>query len=357
MSNKVIVQTTSENKQIYQVNKKPDYLGGENSKYPPNSNRYVQRKENLNFKRMENELTDDIKKWLIDNGHKLISLKVYHSSSSLVRNSLQVARYNEANGLTLLVLEIEGHPKLFTFSVCSKNDMFCRLDGRVYAKLKMKDALDTKGLGGLYVYPVPEQYRAVSTNKSVTPSKIGNWIIKTFIHRNKKVKNLEVVNSLVFKNEDSLLEEAKTTLIDTYNLVPESLTLHTQYIRKYRNDMFKGLNATLEWYSQLTDESKQLISNGGYTVYGITGINQETKAKEIYITFSRCSDEEAFQKSLGRKQCLINFAKNKVQPFSITKDVPDIKGSLVAVAQQILQIAINIDIKSLSQTLPELPNV
>ena len=59
MSNKVIVQTTSENKQIYQVNKKPDFLSGENSKYPPNSNRYVQRKENLTFKRMENELTDD----------------------------------------------------------------------------------------------------------------------------------------------------------------------------------------------------------------------------------------------------------------------------------------------------------
>ena len=357
MSNKVIVQTTSENKQIYQVNKKPDYLGGENSKYPPNFNRYVQRKENLTFKRMENELTNDIKKWLVDNGHNLISLKIYHSSPSLVRNSLQVSKYNEANGLTLLVLEIEGHPKLFTFSVCSKNDMFCRLDGRVYAKLKMKDALDTKGLGGLYTYPVPEQYRDVSTNKSLTPSKIGNWIIKTFIHRNKKVKSLPVVNSLVFQNEDSLLDEAKKALISNYNLVPESLTLHTQYIRKYKTDMFAGLNGTLEWYSQLSDETKQLVSNGGFTVYGITGINVETKAKEIYITFARCSDQEAFQKSLGRKQCLINFAKNKVQPFSITKDVPDIKGSLVAVAQTVLQIAINIDIKSLSQTLPELPNV
>lgn len=189
---------------------------------------------------------------------------------------------------------------------------------------------------------------------SVTPIKIANWFVKNFI-KSPVQKVVKELNPLSLYNEDNLLENAKDNLAKEHNIDPESVKLYTQYIRKYSNSLLNGLLGTPEWFKNLTDETKQLISNGGYTVYGIIGTNKETGQRSIFVTYSRCSDEEGFEKSLGRKQCLINIINNKYDTYKYTIEIESISEALLNLFMQKHQLAVNCDRGS--NTLKELADI
>ena len=195
---------------------------------------------------------------------------------------------------------------------------------------------------GLNVYPDHEKDEQ-KLQSSITPFKIGNYIVKHFIK--KPVEKPEpYVNPLIGLCEDGLLVGVKRHLIETQGLVPESIRLYTQYVRRYDNSLFKGLLGTPEFFKALNDKGKELISTGGYTVYGILGTKAESGVTEVFVTFSRCSDEEGFNKSYGRKQCLKNFLDNKFNPYTLKQELPSISTALIQVLETYINRGINIEI-------------
>lgn len=335
-------------------------------------NRLKQRTENNVFRETDVSLTKDLIDFFKNKTNlDLTSIKIHHSSKTLAK-SIPCARYNEANGFTLVVFEFSNHPKLFSYSICILGDNFSRLEGRVYAKrralnlLKLslpKPVFDIVGNVveytptvenyGLLAYPDHVKNEQKNPN-SVTPIKIANWFVKNFI-KSPVQKVVKELNPLSLYNEDNLLENAKDNLAKEHNIDPESVKLYTQYIRKYSNSLLNGLLGTPEWFKNLTDETKQLISNGGYTVYGIIGTNKDTGQRSIFVTYSRCSDEEGFEKSLGRKQCLINIINNKYDTYKYTIEIESISEALLNLFMQKHQLAVNCDRGS--NTLKELADI
>lgn len=321
------------------------------SKTPKKLNRrLLQSKMNLVLKQTEKELDKDLNDYFVNNTNlQLKSTKVYHSSH-LLSKDLRIANFKQhANGLTFIVFEFENHVPLFYFSVCSKEDNFSRLEGRLTAKKKALFVLTERdktnkvigGIDKLYSYPTEEQY-----TQSINPLKIGNWIVKHKILPEKE-KNPIYVNPLKYQNEDQLLEMAKHQLATKHNIDPSTIRLHTQYIRFYENNLFRfGLVCTPEWFKDLDQEGKKLISTGGYTVYAMVGTLKDSDKKEVFVSYSRCSNEEAFVKSYGRKQCLINFIDDKIDAYSLSQPIENYKEALVGLAESKFSHAINVKVDS-----------
>lgn len=316
-----------------------DFMYVEATGKPKLNKRSYQNKMNIAFKQTEAELNKDLTKFFQDSELVLKHFKVYHSSH-LLSKDLRIANFRSfANGLTFIVFEFENNAPLFYFTICSKDDNFSRLEGRVYAKRKALRALTTEGIAGLFSYPTDPQYTS-----SINPLKIGNWIVKHHILPEKE-KKIVPVNALKYQDEEKLLGMAKEVLGTKYKLDPSTFKLTSQYIRFYRNKTFAhGLVCTPEWFKTLDQEGKELISNGGYTVYSMVGVEKETGKRFAVVTFAICSKDEAFTKSYGRKQCLINFIKDKVEVFSMEKEVLSMKNALISLAETSLQHAINVKI-------------
>lgn len=348
MTNKVYTADTESVSQVRIVHQGKDFLGGSNSQFPPNLNRYKQSQINSALRQTDISLTTDLKALFIARGLNLTAMRIFHNSPFLAQ-CLGSAKYTGlANGFTFIVFEFDNHPKLFEFTICNVNDKFSRLEGRVYAKRKAYHAIRRAALVegtlnfGLNIYPDHEKNEQ-KLQSSITPFKIGNHIVKRFIK--KPVEKLEsYVNPLIGLCEDSLLIGVKKHLIETQGLVPESIRLYTQYVRRYDNSLFKGLLGTPEFFKNLNDEGKELISTGGFTVYGILGTKVENGETEVFITFSRCSDEEGFNKSYGRKQCLKNFLDNKFNPYTLKKELPSISSALIQILETYINRGINIEI-------------
>ena len=348
MTNKVYSANTESVSQIRLVRQSSDFLGGNNSEYPLNMNRYKQNQTNYALKQTELSLDNDFKQLFASAGLNLVAMRLHHNSPFLAK-CLGTAKYTGlANGFTFIIFEFDNHPKLFEFSICATTDTFSRLEGRVYTKRKayhgLRKYLTDKTISnfGLNIYPDHEKNVAKSQD-SITPFKISNYIVRHFIK--KPVLKLEPeINSLEFVNEDEILDSVKASLIKSHNLIPESIRLHTQYVRRYNNSLFNGLLGTNAFFNKLTDETKELHSTGGFTIYGIVGTNAETNLNEIFITYSRCSNEEGYNKSYGRKQCLQNFLNQKYNPYTLKQEIENIGDSLIQILQTYIKKAINIDL-------------
>lgn len=303
--------------------------------------RYYQSKLNFSFKETEKDLDKDLLDYFKESALKLIDIKIYHSSH-LLSKDLRIANFrSHANGLSFLVFTFEGHPPLFTFTICSKKDNFSRLEGRVYVKRKALHTILKHGVEGLYGYPTPTEYV-----DSINPLKIGNWIVKNYIIPEKE-KTPIVVNKLKYENEDKLLAMAKELISQKYDIDIATIKLHTQYIRFYKTNLFSnGLVCTPSWFTTLKQEGKELLSNGGYTIYAMVGQKKESETKEVFVTLSRCSLEENYVKSYGRKQCLINFIKDQQEIYSLSQPVENMNDALLTLAEKALQHAINVEIVS-----------
>lgn len=317
-----------------------DFMYVEATGKPKLNKRSYQNKMNIAFKQTETELNKELSEFFKKSELILKHFKVYHSSH-LLSKDLRIANFRSfANGLTFIVFEFENHTPLFYFTICSKEDNFSRLEGRVYAKRKALRALTTEGIEGLFAYPTDPKYTS-----SINPLKIGNWIVKHYILPEKE-KKVVPVNSLKYQDEEKLLGMAKEVLATKYKLDPSTFKLTSQYIRFYRNKTFAhGLVCTPEWFKTTEQEGKELISNGGYTAYSMVGVEKETGKRFAIITFALCSNEDAFIKSYGRKQCLINFIKDKVDIFAMEQEVPSMKDALISLAETSLKHAINVKIE------------
>lgn len=311
----------------------------------PLSKRLYQSKMNSVFKATEKELDSDLIEYFKTKTDLILkSMKVHHSSH-LLSSSLNVAKFKDhANGLSFVYFEFENHVPLFFFTVCSKEDNFSRLEGRVYAKRKALYTLTVEGVEGLYAYPTHPEHA-----KSISPFKVGNWIVKHKILPEREKAPI-YVNPLRYENEDRLLAMAKELISQKYDINPESLRLHTQHIRFYKTSLFNhGLVCTPEWFKELGQEGKELVSNGGYTMYAMVGTKKDSDEKEVFVAASRCSDEEAFVKSYGRKQCLINFIKDQVEVYKLSQPIDNMKNALVSLAEQAFKHAINIEVVSTNE--------
>lgn len=318
-----------------------DFMYVESNKPQQLPKKFYQRKMNISFKEAEKQLDQELTEFFKTTELDLKSIKIYHSSHTLA-SCLKISKFKqEANGLSLVIFNFNNHHSLFHFTVCSKEDNFSRLEGRVYAKRKALHALKKQNINGLYKYPTEDKYQS-----SVNPFKIGNWVVKNHILKTKEKPVVEI-NPLKYQDEDKLLGMAKEVLSTKYNVDIESIRLHTQYIRFYKTALFShGLVCTPDWFKTLNQEGKELISNGGYTAYAMLAKLKDKDEKQVFITFSRCSNEEAFEKSYGRKQCLINFIKDNLEIFSYKTPVDNMKAALVKVAEQVFQHAINVEIVS-----------
>ena len=302
--------------------------------------RYKQRKINKTFKSTEKELDQDLLNQLQTLGLKVESIHVHHVSRTL-SNGLRIVNFSQYfKGMTLLIIKAEGLAPLFTYSLCSLEDTYSRLEGRVYVKRKALNLLKSdKGFEALLTYPTDPQYV-----NSITPSKIGNWIAKTFLIPQKE-KHIVSVNPLKYRNEELLLEQAKVVLSTAENIDPKSVKLFTQHLRFYKTALFeRGLVCTPEWFNTLQAEGKELLSNGGYTVYGIRAKIKDTDETLVLVTFAKCSLEDSFVNSYGRKQCLMNFIKKDYSAFTLKQEVPSMNEALIKLAENALKHAINVEI-------------
>lgn len=323
-----------------------DFMFVESNQPEPLSKRLYQSKMNSVFKVTEQELDIDIANFFKEKTDLVLkSSKIYHSSH-LLASCLNVAKFkNYANGLSFLYLEFENHSPLFFYTVCSKQDNFSRLEGRVYAKRKALYALNSKGIDGLYSYPTLPEYAS-----SINPFKVGNWIVKHKILPEREKAPI-YVNPLKYENEDRLLAMAKELISQKYDINLDTIRLHTQHIRFYETALFShGLVCTPEWFNNLQQEGKKLISTGGYTMYAMVGTKKDSDEKEVFVAASRCSNEEAFVKAYGRKQCLINFIKDQVEVYKLSQPVESMNSALISLAEQAFKHAINVEIVSTNES-------
>lgn len=357
-----VVSTPNQENNVGRTVAKSNILGGSNSERKP-KDYHKQKRINTTYRKTETELNQEIAEFFQTNFQlKLNKIEIHHVSPQLA-TCLQATKFTEASGITIAILHIDNHPKYFGFSLCDLKDTFSRLEGRVYAKRRMlhklKDSLPRPILSpqtkkeisvttqvpnfGLFVYPIPEAFNTIENQAKVTPLKIANWVIKNFV-KPKIEKPQADPNPLIFKNEDTLLKMAKKHIAEVADLDPASIKLYTQYIRYYETSHFKGALATPEFFAELDDKTKQLNSFGGYTVYGITAKHRVTGAESIFVTISRCSNKEAFTRSLGRKQCLINFTKNQFNPYSLSQPLESVSAGLLVSFQELTKLTVNVDL-------------
>lgn len=324
--------------------KSPDFMYVEDTKNQQQrlaklSKRYKQRKINKTFKEAEKQLDQELRSELANAGLVVESIKMYHASRTLAQG-LRIVNFSQYyKGMTLLVIELKNQTPIFTYVLCSKEDTYSRLEGRVYVKRKAVSFLKDKALNKFLTYPTPQEYV-----KSITPEKIGNWIAKSFLIP-KQDKKVVPINPLKYRDEEVLLAQAKAVLATRENLEIESMRLHSQHIRFYANKVFsQGLVCTPEWFKDLDQEGKELLSNGGYTAYGILAKLKDSDEKLVLVTFARCSKDEAYVNSYGRKQCLINFIKGNYNGYKYNQKVTSINSALVSLAEQAFGHAINVKI-------------
>lgn len=306
--------------------------------------KYTQQRTNTYLNNIEKDLDIQIHEYFknLNINYKMF---IYHHSP-LLSKKLKCPSYKEKKGFTLLVFEIENKLKTFSFSLCSLKDNFSKLDGRVFAKIKAIDILKAKGIDGLYTYPINSKMEEVfkdksieDINKSITPSKIGNWIINNFITKKVKEESFDIN-----VDEDILLNIVKDKIKTLFPQVLSITPLIIQ-VRQYETDLFSsGLFATKDWLNSQEIPGKCLKSTGGYTVYNF---RVKTEVEEFTLfTFSTCNIEDNFNTKLGRKVCLLNFVKNNFNTYTLSKQSETFEEDLLRLLETCIKKPINFNFNS-----------
>lgn len=322
----------------------PNILGGVNSEYLPNPNRYIERDLNQSLRQVEKELLTDIKELIANSTSlELENISFYHVCKDL-RKSLKAAKFNEVRGFGIAIFTFKNNKRLFSYSICDKRDTYSRLESRVYSlrtafsSIKKSLRANTPDLG-LNSIPIPEGVQ--KGYLSDTPEKIANYIIKNCFRRAEVEP--KAVNPLHFLDENGTRSDVIQKLSVENNLDPESIKFYSLNIRKYATKYYSGMNCTPKFFAELKDESKELISRGGYVLMAAEGINKETNKKQIFVTASFCSAEENFNRDYGRRQCLVNFMLNRFDPFALSQELPGTMAeALVLLAPRYINQVVNV---------------
>lgn len=319
-------------------------LGGANSEYPPNLNRFAERDLNKSLRQVEQELLTEIKNLIATSTDLVLTGISFHHVCKDLRTSLKAAKFNDVRGFGIAIFTFENNQRLFSYSICDKRDTYSRLESRVYClrtafsqiKKSLQSGADNLGLS--YI-PTPE---GIEKNYlSDTPSKIANYVIKNCFRRT-PIES-KGVNPLHFLDEDGTRSDVIQKLSDKNNLDPESIKFYSLNIRKYSSKYFSGMNCTPKFFKELKDDSKELTSRGGYVMMAVEGIKKETGKKEIFVTASFCSPEENFNRDYGRRQCLINFMLGRYDPYSLSQELPGkMSDALVLLAPRYINQVVNV---------------
>lgn len=241
---------------------------------------------------------------------ELDKIHTYHISKSL-KGGLKTQHYNRSNGFTLLVVLFKNADPLFQVAVCSDNDTYSRLLGRVTVKERVVNNLKEKGLNAFLSYPLSENTYKIPTYR---------YIANRYINENLKRSVKPILkNPLPLTNvsEKELLDLAinQISLVNGLKVVKDSVDISVHHIRLVN---YKGtaLLGTLPFFKSKRVFG-ELYSNGGLTLVSLKFTLQGQEDRLAAVTWASCSTEDVYSKSYGRKQGLKNIIEQRVHYFRI----------------------------------------
>lgn len=270
------------------------------------SKRLRQLRLNIAYKQSDKNLSEQIESIL---GTTDYTLHVRHHSHQLTNHMVNARRYNRkrTNGITVVVLQspVLAAP-VFGYSVCSVEDTFSRLIGRVLAK---ENLIQTFVAGSAQVLPEHQD-----TSRQHQLHRYVNYIVEKVAPRIKPVVADTGVNPLLFVDENKLSLDVKQLISRTFATNTKEIECNFMYVRRYSNNFFGNQFASLEYIQDnaetYPEDSVVLESTGGYTV-GVFKFKYEGVDHLVYSAV-KCLPEDHFNKSIGRKLVLKNIQRSNI---------------------------------------------
>ena len=283
------------------------------------SKRLRQLRLNIAYKQSDEELSEAIKALMGTNEYKL---HIRHHSHQLTTHVKNAMRYNRerTNGITVAILVSPALARpVFGYTVCSVEDTFSRLIGRVQAK---ENLIKTLTLGNAQVLNVADGAPESPTRDQQFYRYI-NQVITQNAPRIKEVTKDAGVHPLTFIDENALTLEIKQLIAKTFGANTKEIEGNFVYIRRFSNNFFGNQFAShadiIKFADENPDDNVQLESTGGFTV-GVFKFKHNDVDHLIYST-TLCLPEDHFNKSLGRKTVLRNIQRSDLfkNPGQINK--------------------------------------
>ena len=265
----------------------------------------------------------------------LDKINIYHINKNL-KQGINTLRYTKSNGFTLLIASFTNALPVFQVAVCSSEDTYSRLTGRITVKERIVNALKVKGMAAFETYPLEENYLQLNIPRYFANRYIKENLTKRVI--NKKTISLplkdvteEYLRQLAIeKIKLNIAKEASEKGI-VLTLDEESVYTTVQHIRVLQANFIAPVQlGTMGHFREVLgkDEngvshaSNQIKACGGLTLqatrFKVKNETAGTSQELVGLTWASCSDKDVYSKEYGRKQCYQNIVKDRFQIYSIT---------------------------------------
>lgn len=283
------------------------------------SKRLRQLRLNLAYKQSDKDLSQQINSLMGNNEYKL---HIRHHSHQLTTHVKNAMRYNRerTNGITVAILVSPSLARpVFGYTVCSVEDTFSRLIGRVQAK---ENLLKTLTAGNAQMLPAGTDL-LISQARDQQFYRYINEVITKHAPRVKIESKDAGIHPLTFIDENALTLEIKQLIAKTFGANTKEIEGNFVYVRRFSNNFFGNQFAThaeiVKYTNENPEDNVQLESTGGFTV-GVFKFKYDDVDHLIYST-TLCLPEDHFNKSLGRKTVLRNIQRSDLfkNPGQINK--------------------------------------
>lgn len=271
---------------------------------------------NLAYQDSDNKLNI----WFEEN-HPGSKVYIFHHSHLLATKINNARRYDtkRINGIcvAILVSPLLILPQ-FAYSVCSKEDTYSRLIGRVEAKARLKTNL----INGLIIQESDKPYPKTLSQFY----RFVNMVVSDTAPITKPQKVDNGVHPLTYAKEDVLEALAKSTITSQFpGLLARNMQTIPIYIRRYNNTYYENMYGTYEYIMQKQAENPNeevvLDSTGGIT--GLAFLFEHEDKTYIATSSALCHISDHFDKAIGRKIIYQNFHKQQRYEISLISDIKD----------------------------------
>lgn len=276
------------------------------------SKRFRQQRANLAYRQSDIALNEKIKA-IAGTNYKLT---IRHHSHQFATPAMPLAhRYNRerTNGITLVILSGDNFPvPVYAYSVCSVDDTYSRLIGRVLAKDNLVRSIEEGNAKTLTVPPtVPEASRFGYLQQT---HRYMNQIVSEVAPRSKE-KTVKInFHPVMLKHESDMDLTVRQEISKMFGVDTKDIKVQFEYIRRFSNKFYSNQLASHERIKEYAlahpTDLIELDSTGGFGVvcysFPVEGV-----LHLIYST-SKCLPVDHFNKKLARKIAINNVINSKI---------------------------------------------
>lgn len=265
----------------------------------------AKKNRQVNFNVAYHESDIQLNNWFKEN-YPDSKVYIFHHSHLLATKINNARRYNtnRINGVCVAILVSPSLPlPQYSYSICSKEDTYSRLIGRVEAKDRLKSQLINNQI---ILETEDRQYPKVL-------SQFYRFINKVVLEKAplpKQEKPDTGVHPLTFAKEAELEILAKSTITAQFEgLLARNIQTIPIYIRRYNNKFYENMYGTFEYICEQQvknpNEEVDLNSTGGIT--GLALLFVHNGMTYMAVSSALCHVNDHFDKAIGRKIIYQNF--------------------------------------------------